>query len=237
VSLSIIIPTLNEAKFLDKTLTRIKEFSNDFNQLEIIVVDSGSSDKTVEIARDNYFCSVHEHPELKGKKYAILNKGASYAKGNHLLFLDADTLLPANFDQLILNHLNNGYVGGAFEFKLDGKNWGLRFIEIANRTRYRLGQKYYGDQGVFCSKSAFYKINGFPQKPILESAHFCAALKKNGKLKLIKEPVVTSSRRFTRSKLGPIWVLTVDTGIFLLDKFGFRSEKIGKYYWSVNDQE
>ncbi len=236
MKISIIIPTLNEVNFLSTTLKRINSSSTDSSKVEVLVIDSGSSDETVNEAIKSRLCKIHQHPELKGEKYAILNQGVKYATGDIYLFLDADTLLPSGFDLSIKQTLSEGYDGGAFEFKLDGKKWGLRVIELANRLRYRLGQRYYGDQGVFCSKTAFEQAGGYPNKPILESAYFCSALKKNGKLKLIKQPIITSSRRFERSKLGPIWVLTVDTWIFLLDKFGFKNEKFGRYYWSVNDQ-
>ena len=172
--ISVIIPTLNESEFIAKTIRNVEKKAEFPNNTELIVIDSGSSDDTKEIAGSFGAVNLQTHPNLKGKKYAILNEGVRYTKGEIFLFLDADTLLPNHFDSLIIEQvIKKGYVGGAFEFKLDGSNWSLRFIEIVNRIRYRLGQRYYGDQGVFCTREAFMNVGGYPKKQILERAYFC----------------------------------------------------------------
>ena len=112
----------------------------------------------------------------------------------------------------------------------------LRFIELVNRIRYRLGQRYYGDQAVFCSRKAFDEVGGYPPLGILESAHFCARLLRRGKLRLIKQKIITSSRRFEQHRLGPLWVLAADTRVFLLDKFGFKNKRFAEEYWKFNDK-
>ncbi len=117
-----IIPTLNEAGFISKTIQNISSKAAGNSEIELIVVDSGSCDQTVEIVNTCKSANLYSHPELKGQKYAILNKGAQYANGDILLFLDADTLLPEHFDTLIISQaIENGFIGGAFEFKLSGK--------------------------------------------------------------------------------------------------------------------
>ena len=236
VKISIIIPALNEQEFIGATLGAVERHSRSGIVAEIILIDSGSVDDTVRIAQGSELCNVYEHPELKGAKYAVLNQGAVYATGDVLLFLDADTLLPEGFDVAIRQVIDRGYVGGAFEFSLDGKGLSLRFIELVNRIRYRLGQRYYGDQAVFCSRKAFDEVGGYPPLGILESAHFCARLLRLGKLRLIKQKIITSSRRFEQHRLGPLWVLAADTRVFLLDKFGFKNKRFAEEYWKFNDK-
>ncbi|MEL7146432.1 MAG: glycosyltransferase, partial [Bacteroidota bacterium] len=162
MKISVIIPTLNEQEFIGDTLRCLLERGNTGFLAEIIVIDSGSADQTVKIADSFKHCKTWVHLELKGQKYAILNKGASYASGKIFLFLDADTILPEGFDVAVREVIDEGYTGGAFEFALDGKGLALRFIEFVNRIRYRLGQRYYGDQAVFCTRQAFGHVGGYP---------------------------------------------------------------------------
>lgn len=233
-----IIPTLNEADFIVHTIQNTLKCANDAKHLELIVVDSGSTDHTPDLVNSIADVSLYQHPELKGKKSAILNRGAGYAKGKAFVFLDADTQLPEGFDDLIRQQLKEkGIVGGAFEFKLDADGLAIRFIELVNRIRYRLGKRYYGDQAVFCSREAFDRAGGFPEKLILESAYFCVSLQKTGKIKLIKEMAVTSARRFTENRYGPLWVLTKDTFVFLMDKLNIRHDKLARKYWEFNEEK
>ncbi len=232
--ISIIIPTLNEEEYIGKTLSCIKNHQTD-SLSEIIVVDSGSTDNTVSEA-EKLGVSVYRHPELKGKKYAILNKGASHAKGEVLAFLDADTLVPKSFDQLICQTLSNSQiVGGAFHMKFDYASIFLRIIEKLNHWRYYITQEYYGDQFVFCRSEIFRKVQGYPKLDILESAYLCKSISKHGKLKLVKPGVTTSSRRFREGKGGPLGVFLHDANIIILDKIGKDTTRYGKAYWKLNE--
>ncbi|MCR9250345.1 MAG: glycosyltransferase family 2 protein [bacterium] len=232
--LSIIIPTLNEEEYIGKTLSCIINHQTDYLS-EIIVVDSGSTDNTVSVA-EKLGVSVYKHPELKGRKYAILNKGASYAKGEVLAFLDADTIVPKAFDQLICQTLSNSQiVGGAFHMKFDHASIFLRIIEKLNHWRYFITQEYYGDQFVFCRSEIFKKVQGYPKLEILESAYFCKSISKHGKLKLVKPGVTTSSRRFREGRGGPFGVFLHDAKIVFLDKVGKDTNRYGKAYWKLNE--
>ncbi|MEL6557918.1 MAG: glycosyltransferase [Bacteroidota bacterium] len=236
--ISVIIPTLNEAEFIVQTIQNTLKHANDVKHLELIVVDSGSTDNTPDLVQSTKDVSFYFHPELKGKKSAILNQGAGYAKGQAFIFLDADTHLPLGFDDLIRHQLmEGGVIGGAFEFKLDADGLAIRFIELINRTRYRLGKRYYGDQAVFCTREAFDQVGGYPERLILESAHFCASLQKTGKIKLIRHIAVTSARRFTENRFGPLWVLTKDTFIFLMDKLNLKNDRLARKYWKFNEEK
>lgn len=232
LQLSIVIPTLNEEAFIGRCLaTAIKHARN---LPEVIVVDAGSTDKTVAKAHQVSGVSVLVKPELKGKKYASLNTGAKMAKGEVLLFLDADTFLPEQFDDLIANCLNDpGTVGGAFEHQFDRTTPFLSGVERVNQLRYRISKRFFGDQALFCRRDIFESVGGFPSSPIMEAAHLCDRLKKFGKLRLAKGYVITSSRRFT----GNAWkVFFTDTRIWMRDQLRLNLKSSGEKYWKVNDR-
>ena len=230
--LSIIIPTLNEANYITNCLRSIKENAIDLHRLEILVIDSGSSDETISLIDPD--CKVFHHPELKGSKYRTLNQGAFYAQGKILLFLDADTLVPPGFDQLIFDAVaDKKTVGGAFEFAFIEKHPLLKAIQLTNRFRYRVRQSYYGDQGVFVKSSALKKVGGFPPVKIMETALLCRKLKSTGRLKLIRKPSKTSARRFIRG--GILKVYLFDMVIWLRAIFGLPIQHHAPDYWKENE--
>ncbi len=230
-SISIIIPTLNEEAFLKKTIQHCLAVASDPDLLEIIIVDAGSSDNTLESVRDlNVKC--FSHPKFKFKKYKSLNFGIKQAQHDLLVFLDADTLLPDHFDRLINDTISNDVVGGAFELSFDKADWKLKILQLINRIRYRFGKMYYGDQAVFCRRSVAIEVAGYPPVELMESASFCRQLKKKGKLTLIKKPVLTSSRRFHEH--GFYRVLLFDIRMWIRFTFNFSVDRFGKKYWRFN---
>lgn len=233
MKLSIIIPTLNEADYLQATVHSVREKAVHGWPHEIIVADTGSSDGSRELSLQLGLKLVECVNPLPGRASAI-NQGAVSATGDVLMFLDADTQVPEGYDESLEEVLmNSGVVGGAFEFKLDGEEFGLRVVEVLNRVRYRVGQRYYGDQGVFVRTSVFRKIGGFPERRLLETAYFCSALKKMGKLKLIKKSIRTSPRRFLEG--GIYRVLASDIKIWFLDLIGISTEQYAEPYWKENE--
>lgn len=232
VDLSIIIPTLNEEKYIGNTLTHLYENLSDKYTWEILIIDNGSVDRTTSIAK-GHIVSIYKKPEFIGKKYLSLNFGASQAKGKNLLFLDADCILPKHFDNSVMEILEkNSVAGGAFEFKMNGKGLFYRIIEGINRLRYRIESRYYGDQGIFCTKKAFDKCNGFPEKPIMEAAYFCDELSKVGKLKLAKSNIISSIRRFKKG--GVLKVMAQDTYIWIQFLLGIDISRYATQYWQEN---
>ncbi len=232
MKLSIIIPTLNEAEYLATTIEYLKRNSRLENQNEIIVIDSGSLDKTCEIATEHGIKLIKYESGSIGKA-SILNEAAQSATGDVLLFLDADTIVPEGYDESIKYALTNAdVVGGAFEFSLDGPEFGLRVVEFINRVRYRIRQRYYGDQGIFVRSHVFNRVGGYPEIALLEAAHFCKNLKKEGDLKLIKQRIYTSPRRFLNG--GIYQVLAADIKIWFLDLIGVRVDKYAGAYWKEN---
>ncbi|NCR27702.1 MAG: glycosyltransferase [Microcystis aeruginosa Ma_QC_C_20070823_S13] len=196
--LSIIIPTLNEELGIAATLKQIGA------GVEIIVVDGGSTDKTREIAKklgDKVIIS-----PKKGRAFQM-NLGAKIAKGDILLFLHGDTLLPHEFQEQIINTLSqSGIVAGAFELKIDGEEKTLRLVEKLVNWRSRWLSLPYGDQGIFLKAAIFADLGGFPELPIMEDFELIQRLKKRGKIAIVSASVITSARRW--QKLG-VWKTTL----------------------------
>ncbi|MEQ9402405.1 MAG: glycosyltransferase family 2 protein [Cyclobacteriaceae bacterium] len=230
--ISIIIPTLNEEAFLRPVIAHTLSNASDPNNLELIVVDAGSSDQTLATVSD-LDISIFEKPDFKLKKYLSLNFGIDQSKGDVLIFLDADTLLPAHFDSMVLETLKDErVVGGAFEHSFDKTNWKLWCIQTYNRLRYRAGHIFFGDQAIFCKRSAAVRIGGFPSKQLMESAYFCKELKKEGKLRLIKHSIRTSSRRFEEH--GFLKVSWFDLMMWFRFRLNLPVKEYGKKYWGMN---
>ena len=235
MKIGIVIPTLNEEGFLENTIARINAMAFDLSRIEIVVVDSGSTDATVNLAEQTD-AKVYCKPTFKGNKYMSLNLGAKQITCNALFFLDADCLVPQHFDLHIENVLyRSKVVGGAFEFQMEkGGTLVYLIIQFINRIRYRITKLYYGDQGVFCLKDTFDKIGGFPKEPIMESAYFCRLLKKEGKLRLIHSPVISSIRRF---KDGGIHrVFWKDFWIWVQFWLGLDISRYAQNYWHENEK-
>lgn len=230
--LSIIIPTLNEVKYLQATVNALNENARSCISREVIILDSGSVDGTQDLARELSLRVINYTSESIGKADA-LNYGAYQAKGDVLLFLDADSVAPVGYDQSIQKVLESpGVIGGAFEFALSGSEFGLRIVEWMNRLRYRIWPRYYGDQGIFVRRRIFEDSGGFPNKALLEASHLCMRLRKKGELYLIKHKMYTSPRRFLEG--GIFQVLGSDFKIWYLDLMGFSTEKFAGHYWNHN---
>lgn len=231
---SIIVPTLNESDGIVATLeslmaaigaTRLRE-----GRCEIIVADSGSADDTVALAG---LAGVRVVAGRASCRAEACNLGAAAARGRVLVFVDADTRMPAGFPDTIAAALRAPEtVGGAFEFTLREAGLALRVIEVVNRLRYRIRRRYYGDQSLFVRAEDFRAVGGFPPRRILESSDLCRALERRGRLRLIRRPARTSARRFIE---GGVWrVFGRDVWIWLLDTIGLPTDRFGRAYWAYN---
>jgi rSAM/selenodomain-associated transferase 2 len=232
--LSIIIPTLNEARHLAAAVTAVRHRAEPGGPHEILVADCGSVDGTENVAARLNVCAVTSDPP-PDTRAAALNLGAAAATGEVFLFLDADSLVPRGYERAIRAALRDSQVvGGAFEFALDGRGLGLRCTEFLNRIRYRLWSRFYGDQGIFVRAETFRRIGGYPARRILEASDFSRALARRGRLALIHRPMVTSARRFVE---GGVWhVLAHDVWIWWLDLLGRPTERFARAYQANNHQ-
>lgn len=230
--LSIIIPTLNEARYLPTAVAHARRQAVVAPPYEIIVADCGSMDGTAELAMHLGTHLVQRRPALSSRA-AAMNRGAAESTGDVFFFLDADTLVPRGYDRIIQQALADPrVVGGAFEFALDGTQVALRLVEFLNRVRYRIWPLFYGDQGLFVRASVFRLVGGYREQRLLEASEFCKRLSRKGKLVLLRKYIRTSARRFVEG--GIYRVLAKDVWIWWLDLLGRPSEQFGPAYQQEN---
>ena len=196
--LSVVIPVLDEEGAIASTIRQIQTA-----RCEVLVVDGGSEDRSVDIARE---CGATIITGPRGRAHQQ-NAGAAEARGKTLLFLHADTSLPPDFDHQVFNTLmDHRVVAGAFRFKTDYDHWGMRLIEKTVQIRSRLFQMPYGDQALFLPKTTFEKAGGFPSVPIAEDLYLVRRLGRLGRVALAPGAAVTSGRRWRH--LG-VWRTTL----------------------------
>jgi len=187
--ISVIIPALNESRNIADTLENIGHGKN----REVIVVDGGSMDNTVLIAKTLGAKVIKSSPPRSRQ----VNQGADAASKDILLFLHADTLLPENFNRHVLGALAQpGVVAGAFELRIDSPVPSLRLIERITNWRSRCLNMPYGDQAIFMFSNVFRQMGGFPNLPIMEDFELIRRLRKKGDVVTLHQPVITSPRRW-----------------------------------------
>jgi rSAM/selenodomain-associated transferase 2 len=191
--LSIIVPTLNEAEEIVRTLQPLQTLRTWGH--EVIVVDGGSIDATVDAARS----LADQVIEAARGRARQMNAGAAITTGDVLLFLHADTCLSSSADRCIKKALR-GTVRqwGRFDVRLSGRHPLLRMVERAMNLRSRLTGISTGDQAIFVRRDAFEQVGGFADIPLMEDIALSQALRRLSRPACIKKKVVTSSRRWER---------------------------------------
>jgi len=218
--LSIIVPALNEAVNLPFTLDGLAA-----GGLDLIVVDGGSRDDTVDIAR-RLGARVFSSEPGRARQ---MNRGAQEARCSALLFLHADTLLPKGFSLIIDRVLSRpGVACGAFQLKIDDERRSYRWIEKAVNLRSRFLGLPYGDQAFFIRTKTFHRIGGFPDLPLMEDFELIRRAKRVGRIALADEPVLTSARRWNR--LGPWKTTLVNQVIISLYLVGVSPKRLACLY-------
>ena len=178
--------------------------------LEVIVVDGGSRDGTRDRARATGIARLVTSP--RSGRSAQLNRGASVASGDVLLFLHADTLLPDGAIRMIRKSLEDPDVaGGSFRLGLSEDTWTFRTIAFLATMRSRYLGVTYGDQGIYVRRAVFDRVAGFPEVALFEDSEFCAAVRKLGRFVLLDGSVRTSTRRWRRWGVATtiLWMWTL----------------------------
>ena len=187
--ISIIIPTLNE----EKTISQCLETVVNIPGIEIIVSDGGSTDSTVEIAGQH--SDVKVVSSLAGRSIQM-NNGAACARGEILLFLHADCILPREDVLKIRQIFDSGkFVGGAFQIRLLSDKFTYRWLEMGINFRSKAFKLPYGDQGLFVKRSIFERLGGFREMPICEDLDFVYRLRrKYGEIAILNGRISSSVR-------------------------------------------
>lgn len=198
---SVIIPVLNEQNSLGQAVRRIARCCA--GAREVIFVDGGSTDGTLEtLARtaDGYGDAPRMLVESSPPGRAIqMNKGASLASGDILLFLHVDTCLPDHALQKIQEMIRNGVFWGRFDVSLDSDKAVFRMIGLMMNLRSALTGIATGDQAIFVRRDVFAMLGGYSAIPLMEDIDCCRRLKTVAPPGLIHDPVTTSARRWQRS--------------------------------------
>ena len=221
VRISVIIATLNEEPLLEGTLAGLRDNEN----IEVIVVDGGSSDGTIATA-ERLGVTVLTRTGGRGAQF---NAGAARATGDTLLFLHADTRLPADFATQVHSTLSvPGVSAGAFGFCIDAPGFALRLIERLVGWRCRLLQMPYGDQAIFMTAATFAQVGGFPEIPLMEDYEIVRRLRRLGRVALAPGRARISARRWLR--VGP-WRTTIVNQLILAGYgLGVPPERLKRFY-------
>jgi rSAM/selenodomain-associated transferase 2 len=221
--LSIIIPVLNETGTLSATLQLLQPLRQRGH--EVIVVDGGSRDNSVEQARtlaDRVICST------RGRALQM-QAGAAVAQGDVLWFLHADTLPPPQSDRLILEALEQDSVcWGRFDVRFAEPRPMLRLVASLMNIRSRLSGIATGDQGIFAKRGCFERAGGFPPIPLMEDIALSRTLKKHSSPACLQHYLHTSARRWLEH--GIVRTIVLMWGLRLGYFIGISPQKLARYY-------
>jgi rSAM/selenodomain-associated transferase 2 len=187
-TLSIVIPTLNAASHLRACLQRLEGAG------EVIVADGGSSDGTVALAAE-LGARVIDAPRGRGLQ---LRAGAEAARGDWLLFLHADSLLGASWQEEVRRHITeHPAMAACFAFRLDNAGWQARFIERSVALRIWALALPYGDQGLLIPRSLYELVGGFRPLPLMEDVDLVRRLGRK-RIARLGTAATTSAERWQR---------------------------------------
>ncbi len=201
---SVIIPVLNEEACIAATLESLLRD----RPWEVIVVDGGSNDRTVEIA--GQYAAVVGAPRGRA---AQQNRGAAHASGTLFFFLHADCRPEPGWQTALVRAAGRpGFVAGCFRMRIAGRGWVYRAIERGGDLRARWLALPYGDQGIFLRPGMFAELGGFPPVALMEDVGLMRRARRRGRITLVPHLLHVSARRWER--VGPVrqtlrnWVLT-----------------------------
>ena len=191
--LSIVMPVLDEAAQIDTALAALAPLRA--LGAELIVVDGGSRDSTLALSQSRADV-VLEAPRGRASQ---MNAGAARAHGSVLLFLHADTSLPAEADAAIARAVAGGALWGRFDVTIEGRSRWFPLIAALMNRRSRWSGVATGDQAMFVERALFERIGGFKDQPLMEDIELSRRLRRIGRPACLRERVRTSGRRWEQN--------------------------------------
>ncbi len=229
MKLSVIIPTLNEQGTLERTLTVLQRWRD---EIELIVVDGGSTDRTRAIA-EPLVDQVHLAPRGRARQ---MNTGAEFASGDAFLFLHADTLLPPGFLPLIRQALADGtHLWGRFDLSFEPSNRRLDLVAWMINRRSRLTRVCTGDQAIFVRAHVFRDFGGFRNIPLMEDIQFSRRLRYLTPPACLDAKVITSSRRWLEK--GVLRTIVLMWWLRLLYWLGVSPDRLVRIYYPGRSEQ
>lgn len=219
--ISIIVPTLNEEAAIARTLAALSALAGGH---EILVVDGGSTDATIELASESG-ARVLETPRGRGTQ---MHAGAMAARGDVLWFVHADTIpSPSALVEIERALADARVAGGNFTLLFDGPTRSARQLTAIYPRLRRLGLSY-GDAGIFVRRTAYDEAGGFRPYPLFEDLDLIRRIKRCGRFVHLACPLTTSSRRFEQRNFAGMWVQWI--GLQLLYWIGVSPHRLARWY-------
>jgi rSAM/selenodomain-associated transferase 2 len=223
VTFSVIIPALNEAGRLAATIAAVRRQG----PCEVIVVDGGSTDTTVEEAQ-----AADQVLSCAPSRAAQMNLGAAHARGEALLFLHADCRLgPGALAAAVRCLSRPGVAAGCFRMAVSAPGLAYRMIDAAATARVRLTGLVYGDQGLFLRRELFEQVGGFPVLRFLEDVFLSRTLRRHGRMVVAAAQVFTSDRRWRR--VGIVRQTLRNWSLTALALAGVHPDRLAAFYPAV----
>jgi rSAM/selenodomain-associated transferase 2 len=218
MSVSVVIPALNEAERIGATV----DAAFAAGASEVVVADGGSTDATVAIATARG-ARVVTGEKTRGRQ---LNAGARAASGASVIFVHADTLLPAGAADAVSSALDSGFVFGGFRVAFVER--GFERVARMINARTRLTGAPWGDQAQFARRELFLRMGGYPEMPLMEDYELARRMKRAGRTILLPLSVRTSARRF--AKKGVFRTTCTNWLIIASYHLGISAERLARWY-------
>ncbi len=225
--ISIITPVYNEEINIKSYMSHLGSLEGDF---ELILIDGGSSDRTVEEVQKCINSFDHKLLLLISERGRAIqmNRGARMARGDILLFLHVDCILDKDALTIIEKVTqDNNIAGGGFKQAFSNPDFFLKFQSDIGNIRARLNQIFFGDYGIFLKKKVFQKIGGYDDIPFLEDVEICRKAKRFGRLLQVDRRIVTSPRRYLSKGKVRLTIAFILANLF--NDIGWRPGFLWKY--------
>jgi len=219
-AVSVIIPTLNEARRIGGLVEQTRRFGD----CEIVVADGGSSDDTWFEARN-----ADVRLTTAAGRAVQQNAGAAASRGDVLVFLHADCTLAPDALAAVRSALDDtSVVGGCFRQQIDAGGLRYRLLERGNAARVRLFKWAYGDQGIFVRRDVFERLGGFPELELMEDLFFMKRLKQAGRIVQLDAPIHVSARRW--QQCGVVRQTLRNWTLMFLAQCGVSPNRLARFY-------